>query len=84
MEVLYDDRAVRAGVMFSDADLLGVPLRVTVSPRNLEQGVLEVVSRDKSLSVKIPLEQGADALIRMVSDFRKAEAETKSNRKGWD
>lgn len=32
VEVIYDDRSVSAGVMFSDADLLGVPLRVIVSP----------------------------------------------------
>lgn len=32
IEVIYDDRSVRAGVMFSDADLLGVPLRIIISP----------------------------------------------------
>lgn len=55
VEVLYDDRSVSAGVMFSDADLLGIPLRVIVSPRNLKENVCEIVSRDKSISEKIPL-----------------------------
>ena len=47
IEVMYDDRVVSAGVMFSDADLLGVPLRVIVSPKNLKDGVCEIASRDK-------------------------------------
>ena len=47
VEVIYDDRNVSAGVMFSDADLLGVPLRAIVSPRNLKQNCVEIVRRDK-------------------------------------
>ena len=54
IEVIYDDRKVSAGVMFSDADLLGVPLRVIVSPRNMKNGCCEVVSRDKTLSEQVP------------------------------
>lgn len=42
IEVIYDDRTVSAGVMFADADLLGIPLRVIVSPRNMKQGIVEV------------------------------------------
>lgn len=59
IEVIYDDRKVRAGVMFSDADLLGVPLRVVVSPRNMKEGVIELVSRDKTVAKKVAL---ADAV----------------------
>lgn len=55
MEVLYDDRNIRPGAMFSDADLIGVPIRVVVSPRNLKEGVCEVVTRDKSLNEKVPV-----------------------------
>ena len=50
VEVIYDDRNVSAGVMFSDADLLGVPLRMIVSPRTLERGAVEISARDKSFS----------------------------------
>ncbi len=53
IEVIYDDREVRAGVMFSDADLLGVPLRIIISPRNLKESVVEIVSRDKSIQKKV-------------------------------
>ena len=62
VEVIYDDRRVSAGVMFSDADLIGAPFRVIVSPRNRKQNVVEILSRDKSLSensvggnVKLPV-----------------------------
>lgn len=48
-EVILDDRDVPAGVQFADADLLGVPLRLIVSPRNLAAGQVEIVSRDKSV-----------------------------------
>ena len=53
LEVIYDDRKVRPGVMFSDADLLGVPVRVIVSPKNLANGECELVTRDKSVNVKV-------------------------------
>lgn len=56
IEVIYDNRSVRAGVMFADADLLGIPLRIIVSPKNMKQGVVEVASRDKTLKTQIPLE----------------------------
>lgn len=56
IEVIYDDRSVRAGVMFADADLLGIPLRIIVSPKNMKQGVVEVASRNKTLKTQIPLE----------------------------
>lgn len=66
IEVIYDDRTVSAGVMFSDADLLGVPVRVIVSPRNLQSGRCEVVTRDKSVSMKVPVEETAQALGELV------------------
>jgi prolyl-tRNA synthetase len=45
LEVLYDDRDESAGVKFNDADLIGIPLRMTVSPRNHRAGVVEIVQR---------------------------------------
>ncbi|MCL2372084.1 MAG: proline--tRNA ligase [Defluviitaleaceae bacterium] len=55
LEVIYDDRLVSAGVMFSDADLLGVPVRVVVSPRNMKENCCEVATRNKSINEKIQL-----------------------------
>jgi prolyl-tRNA synthetase len=45
LEVLFDDRSESAGVKFNDADLLGIPVRVTVSPRSLEKDSVEVKLR---------------------------------------
>lgn len=56
VEVIYDDRNVSAGVMFADADLLGCPVRVTVGPKNLANGMVEVSTRDKSISKLVPVE----------------------------
>ena len=47
LEVLYDDREDSAGVKLNDADLLGLPVRVVVSPRNLKQGEVEVKARSE-------------------------------------
>ncbi|MCL2433594.1 MAG: proline--tRNA ligase, partial [Clostridia bacterium] len=44
VEVILDDRAVSAGFMFSDADLLGVPLRIIISPKTLARECVEVVT----------------------------------------
>lgn len=69
VEVIYDDRNVRAGVMFSDADLLGVPLRVVVSPRNLEEGVFELSSRDKAISEKLTPENAVARLKELIDQM---------------
>ncbi|MGN0640180.1 MAG: proline--tRNA ligase [Oscillospiraceae bacterium] len=71
VEVIYDDRNVRAGVMFSDADLLGVPLRVVVSPRNLDEGVFELTSRDKSISEKIKPETALQRVKELIEQMLK-------------
>jgi prolyl-tRNA synthetase len=55
IEVLYDDRAERAGVKFNDADLIGNPIRVSVSPRTLERGEAEVKLRAASDAFFVPL-----------------------------
>ena len=74
IEVIYDDRNVSAGVMFSDADLLGVPLRVIVSPRNIKENCCEIITRDKKMSVKEPVESTKEKIIgtvkNMLAEFR--------------
>lgn len=69
VEVIYDDRNVSAGVMFSDADLLGVPIRVVVSPRNLKQEILEVTSRDKKVSTKVSLQTAIEDINKLLSNL---------------
>lgn len=67
VEVIYDDRGVSAGVMFSDADLIGIPFRVIVSPRNIKQNIVEIVSRDKSLSVNVSMSSAAEEIGKILS-----------------
>lgn len=73
IEVIYDDRNVRPGVMFSDADLLGVPIRLVVSPRNMKESVVELSSRDKSIQDKVTLDQVVptvkDLITKMMKDL---------------
>jgi len=57
IEVLYDDRQETAGVKFNDADLLGSPVRIVVSPRNLNQGSAEVKQRRESDAQLVDLEE---------------------------
>ncbi len=68
MEVIYDDRNIRPGAMFSDADLLGVPVRVIVSPRNLKEGVCEIVTRDKEISIKVEVDKVIDTVKNVISE----------------
>jgi prolyl-tRNA synthetase len=70
MEVLYDDREVRPGVMFSDADLLGIPVRVIVSPRNLKESVVEVMTRTKSIQKKVPKEDVIAEVKALVNQLK--------------
>lgn len=60
IEVIYDDRSVRPGEMFSDADLIGVPIRVIVSPRNLKESSVEITTRDKSIKAMVPLDEAEE------------------------
>ena len=50
VEVLMDDREARAGEKFADSDLIGIPIRVVVSPKSLESGGVEVKRRNETES----------------------------------
>jgi prolyl-tRNA synthetase len=62
VRALYDDRDETPGVKFNDADLLGMPLRVTVSPRNLANGVIELKARTEAESHTAPLGEAVNAV----------------------
>jgi prolyl-tRNA synthetase len=57
IEVLYDDRSDSPGVKFNDADLIGLPIRLTVSERALKAGGVEFKRRDQAERTVIPMEQ---------------------------
>jgi prolyl-tRNA synthetase len=65
LEVLFDDRTESPGVKFNDADLLGIPLRLTVSPRTLQSQSVEVKWRNQKQTQLLPL----DEIIPRVKDL---------------
>ncbi|MDO8506058.1 MAG: proline--tRNA ligase [Candidatus Limnocylindria bacterium] len=54
VEVLYDDREESAGVKFADADLIGIPFRLTVSARTLKENAVEVKGRTEAKGAMVP------------------------------
>ena len=71
IEVLYDDRGEKAGSMFSDADLLGIPLRLVVSPRTLAEKQAEFKVRGSRDAERIAL----DAVVSHVAARIETEME---------
>lgn len=71
IEVLYDDRDMRPGSMFADADLFGIPVRVVISPKTMQRGVVEVSYRDKSFKGEIAIDEAADKICEMVAELLK-------------
>ncbi len=66
VETLYDDRDIRPGAMFADADLLGVPVRAVVSPKTCDKGVVEVSFRDKSFKGEFAIAEAAEKIAEIV------------------
>jgi prolyl-tRNA synthetase len=66
VEVLYDDRDIRPGAMFADADLLGIPVRVVVSPKTCDRDVVEVSFRDKSFKADIAIDAATEEIAKLV------------------
>ena len=66
VEVLFDDREESAGVKFNDADLIGLPVRLVVSLRNLKQCAVEVMSRGTSESKLVPRDDVVDFVKEMI------------------
>jgi prolyl-tRNA synthetase len=69
VEVLYDDRDESAGVKFADADLIGIPLRVTVSKRNLKENAVEIKLRSSPESELVPLDAAAARIVETVRSW---------------
>ncbi|MBN1755086.1 proline--tRNA ligase, partial [bacterium] len=65
LDVILDDRNERPGFKFKDADLLGFPIRVTVGPRALKEGCLEVFCRKTGENLKVPVSEALNAVIQL-------------------
>src|SRR3990172_722685 len=77
IEVLFDDRQESAGVKFNDADLIGLPLRLTLSQRSLHQGSAELKRRLGSEGRFVPLDQTASEVLQEIHALE-TEIETRS------
>lgn len=71
IEFLLDDRDERPGVKFKDADLIGVPLRVTVGVKGLERGCVEVRWRAEGRTEEVPVEQAGQKIGSLVTEALK-------------
>ena len=66
LEVIFDDREESPGVKLNDADLLGMPLRVVLSPRSLKSGSVELKMRCKKEAVLVPLDGASREITAMI------------------
>ncbi len=66
VEVLFDDRDERPGAKFKDADLLGVPLRVTIGEKGLVDGIVELRDRKSSAVERLPVGEASTAVTSRV------------------
>ncbi len=72
VEVLLDDREERPGIKFKDADLVGIPVRVTLGEKNVAAGFGELRDRKTGETVRVELSMLAEAVLKMVAR-KKAE-----------
>jgi prolyl-tRNA synthetase len=63
VDVILDDRDERPGFKFKDAELIGIPLRVTVGKKGLEKNIVEVVSRKDRKKIEVPLEAAVQTIM---------------------
>ena len=70
IEVILDDRDERPGVKFKDADLVGIPYRVTVGPKGLKDGKVELVRRKTRRARSIDLQKAAKAVAEAIFEER--------------
>jgi len=70
VDVLLDDRLLRGGVKFKDADLIGIPVRLTVGRKSFAEGNVELKLRSESESQNVPVEKATDKVIEMVESLK--------------
>ena len=72
VDVLLDDRDGRPGVKFADAELIGIPLRVTIGPRGLENSIVELTARSDGERHDVPIDDVVARLVDLVVTGRSA------------
>lgn len=69
LDVLMDDRAERPGVKFKDADLLGMPVRLNIGGRGLQNGEVELITRRTKEMQKVKLESAVEKAVELVNEL---------------
>lgn len=70
VEVLYDDRDLRGGVKFKDADLLGIPIRITIGKKSLAEGTVEIKLRKEADVKKVKLENAVTEVLDLIAKLK--------------
>jgi len=70
IDTLLDDRPVHGGVKFKDADLIGIPVRVTVGQKSVAEGNIEIKLRAESKSSKVAVDKAADKVVEIVNSLK--------------
>lgn len=78
MDVLYDDRKESPGIKFNDADLIGVPLRITVAEKSLNQGHVEFKLRQEKEKFSVPVEDAVSTCMHNLLKLEREIAQTVS------
>jgi prolyl-tRNA synthetase len=69
LDVLYDDREESPGVKFNDADLIGIPLRLTVSERSLKEGGVELKLRRETEKQIVPAKLAVQKTVDLIGEL---------------
>jgi prolyl-tRNA synthetase len=70
VEVLLDDRDLRGGIKFKDADLIGIPIRITVGKKSVVEGNVEVKLRAEPQSEKVPIDEAPRKVVEMINSLK--------------
>jgi len=71
IDAIIDDRDERPGVKFKDADLVGIPYRLTVGPKGLADGVVELKRRRDGATRDLPVDHAVETVIETILDERR-------------
>jgi prolyl-tRNA synthetase len=70
VDVLLDDRPLRGGIKFKDADLIGIPIRITVGQKSVAEGNIEIKLRRESKSQAVSIEKAAQKTLELVVSLK--------------
>jgi prolyl-tRNA synthetase len=83
VEVLYDDRDASPGVKFADADLRGLPLRITIGDRSLANGTIEIKRRAANEATTVPIADAVRATLAEIEAIKTEEHARLANNQIW-